>query len=234
MATEEFFEKGYFTVKEMAIIGSQFATGSVGWVVLVSSVLGVIDYFGLIFIGLTLIGALIAAIGVRIPPISKYPDTYVDGTRINRHLTSKEGNVFVRGLNSAITRANAVSLKNFTAKSDNMGFYIFWLTPIIVCWGTLALIVSLYTPFLAWVSLPVQGILSLFGVEEAKQTASAIMSGFADNYLPVILGQSIKSEVSRVIIATMSIMQIIYLSETATLLTSTNKEMSFLDVLIIF
>lgn len=234
MATEELFAKGYFTVKEMAIIGSQFATGSVGWVVLVSSILGVMDYFGLIFAGLTVIGALVAAIGVRIPPISTYPDTYVDGSTEKEFKTLQAGNVFARGLENAIQRANKTSLKNFTAKIDNMSFYVFWLTPIIVCWGTLALIVSLYTLLLKWVSLPVEVILSLFGVEEAKQTASAIMSGFADNYLPVILGQNIASEVSRVIIATMSIMQIIYLSETATLLTSTNKRMSFLDVVIIF
>lgn len=234
MGTEELFKKGYFTVKEMAIIGSQFATGSIGWVVLVSSVLGVIDHFVLIFVGLTLIGAVIAAIGVRIPPISKYPDTYVDGGTINKHHKSKEGNLFDRGLTNAISRANRVTFSNFIAKADNMGFYIFWLTPIIVCWGTLALIISLNTPLLAWVSLPVEGILGFFGIEEAKQTASAIMSGFADNYLPVILGQTIKSDVSRVIIATMSIIQIIYLSETATLLTSTNKKMSFLDVLVIF
>ena len=55
MATEEFFQKGYFTVREMAVIGSQFATGSIGWIVLVSSVLNVIDYFGLILAGLAVV-----------------------------------------------------------------------------------------------------------------------------------------------------------------------------------
>lgn len=234
MATEELFEKGYFTVKEMAIIGSQFATGSVGWVVLVSSVLGVIDHFGLIFTGLTVIGAIVAFISVRIPPISTYPNTYVNQSTQSSVDMPKEGNVWTRGLNKAIDRANSVKICHFTSKIDNMGFYVFWLTPIIVCWGSLALIVSLYTPLLQWISLPVEGILRVFGVAEANQTASAIMSGFADNYLPVILGQSIQSEVSRVIIATMSIIQIIYLSETATLLTSTNKKMSFLDVVVIF
>lgn len=234
MATEELFEKGYFTAKEISIIGSQFATGSVGWVVLVSSVLGVIDYFGLIFLGLTVIGTIVAAISVRIPPISTYPNTYADGSTTSKHVTTSSGNLFVNGLIKAANRANEASLKNFTAKIDNMGFYVFWLTPIIVFWGTAALVISLYTPLLAWVSLPVEWILSLFGIAEANVTASAIMSGFADNYLPVILGQSVTSPVNRVIIATMSIIQIIYLSETATLLTSTNKHMKFWEVVVIF
>ncbi|EQL05493.1 putative membrane protein [Clostridioides difficile CD86] len=43
-------------------------------------------------------------------------------------------------------RANQVTLKNFTSKIDNMSFYVLWLTPIIIFWGALALIVSLYTP----------------------------------------------------------------------------------------
>lgn len=234
MATEELFQKGYFTVKEMAIIGTQFATGSVGWVVLVSSVLGVIDYVGLIFVGLIVIGIIVAFISVRIYPISKYPNTYVDGSTVSKHNVEKVGNPFIRGLQKASERANKATTKNFSTKIDNMSFYVFWLTPIVVCWGTLALIISLYTPLLQIVSLPVEMILTLFNIPESKQTASAIMSGLADNYLPVILGQSIQSAVSRVIIATISIIQIIYLSETATLLTSTNKKMSFLDVIIIF
>ncbi|CZT61262.1 hypothetical protein CDFC105_104160 [Clostridioides difficile] len=35
IGTKELFEKGYFTVKESAVIGSQFSISSIGWVVLV-------------------------------------------------------------------------------------------------------------------------------------------------------------------------------------------------------
>lgn len=91
-----------------------------------------------------------------------------------------------------------------------MMFYVVWLMPIIVCWGTLALAISVYTPLLAWVSYPVQWILQFAGIPEAAVTASAIMSGFADNYLPVILGANLTESTSKVVIAMMSILQLIF------------------------
>ncbi|MFS1350680.1 hypothetical protein ACLZX5_03935 [Enterococcus faecium] len=158
----------------------------------------------------------------------------MNGSIASKITIEKSGNWFTRALNNAVDRANESNLSNFVAKIDNMTFYVFWLTPIIVCWGTLALVISLYTPLLKIISMPVEWILMAFGIASPDITASAIMSGLADNYLPVILGQSVESTVSRVIIAMMSIIQIIYLSETATLLISTNKHMKFWHVIVIF
>lgn len=233
MGTKELFEQGYFTMKEMAIIGTQFATGSIGWIVVVSSVLGVVDQLGWIILGLALVSVIVAFVSVRIPPISKYPNTYVEGKKETKEVV-KEGSAWNRGLTNASKRAGELTIKNFTNKIDNMSFYVLWLTPIIVCWGTIALIVALFTPILGWISLPIQWILQVFNVPEAGQAASAIMSGFADNYLPVILASNIASVETRMIVAMMSIMPIIYLSETATLLTSTKAVPKFLDIIIIF
>lgn len=233
MGTRELFEKGYFTMKEMAIIGTQFATGSIGWIVVVSSVLGVVDQLGWIILILALVSIIVAFVSVRIPPISKYPETYIEGKETTQAV-EQPGSAWNRAVTNASNRAGDVSLKNFTSKIDNMTFYVLWLTPIIVCWGTIALIVALYTPILAFISLPIQWILQLFNVADASQAASAIMSGFADNYLPVILASNIASVETRMIVAIMSIMPIIYLSETATLLTSTKAVPKFLDVVLIF
>ena len=234
IGTQELFEKGYFTIKEAAIIGSQFSTSSIGWVVLVCSVLGVMDSFGAIFLGITLIGVILGFIGVRIPPIKNYPDVYVDGSSKKESVTERKEGRFKTAVSSASDRANTLTLKNFTSKIDNMLFYVFWLTPIIIFWGTAALAISLYTPVLGWISLPVEAILNLANVEDAHLTASAIMSGFADNYLPVILGKDIISIESKTIVAMMSILQLIFMSEIATLLTSCNVVKKFSDVIIIF
>jgi len=60
------------------------------------------------------------------------------------------------------------------------------------------------------------------------------MSGFADNYLPVILGKGIGSASSRIILAMMSIEQLIFMSEIATLLKSCNIVQKFSHIVIIF
>ncbi|CAM3717786.1 YjiH family protein [Erysipelothrix urinaevulpis] len=236
LATQNLFEEGYYTVKEAAIIGSQFSTSSVGWIVLVSSVFGIMDHFVPLFLVITLVGVIVAMVGVRIPPISNYPDTYVDGSTTSPVV--KEENVnqskLTYAYNQALKRADKVTLKNFTSKINNMLFYVMWLQPIIVCWGTLALITSIYTPILQWISYPIELILNAANISEPAASASAIMSGFADNYLPVILGKDIVSVESRFIIAAMSILQIVFMSEIASLLTSTKVVKSFKDVLMVF
>ena len=234
MATKELFENGYFTFREAAAIASHFTTGSIGWIVVVSSVLGVMDYFGLILAGLLVVSIIVAVICVRIPPVSLYEDVYVDGTTEFKHVVLKEGNALTRGLHNAANRASEAGVKNFAAKIDNMTFYVFWLTPIIICWGTAALVIALFTPVLGWISLPLELIMNLFGVKEAGIAASAIMSGLADNYLPVIIGGSIQAASTKVIVAMMSILSIIYLSETATLLSSTKIIKKFWQTILIF
>ncbi|MBO0427677.1 nucleoside recognition domain-containing protein [Vagococcus fluvialis] len=192
------------------------------------------DYFGLIFLGITLIGVILGIISVRIPPIKNYPDTYVDGTTVSSISQKNHGTKLKNSYMNASERANSVSLKNFTSKIDNMTFYVFWLTPIIIFWGSSALMISIYTPVLSWISLPIEMILNVAGIPDASVTASAIMSGFADNYLPVILGKGLESMESKAIIAMMSILQLIFMSEIATLLKSCHLVNKFRDIIIIF
>ncbi|MBF0714771.1 YjiH family protein [Gemelliphila palaticanis] len=235
MATKELFDKNYFTVREAAIISSQFTTGSIGWVVVVSSVMGVIDYFGQILLGLAIISVIVGFVAVRIPPISKYSNEYKDSKKVSIEPNKDESkNLLYSGLVKASERAETVTLDNFKNKINNMSFYILWLTPIIVCWGTLSLILALYTPVLKYISIPVEYILIMFNVPEAELAASAIMSGFADNYLPVILSTNIVAVETKIIVAMMSILTIVYLSETATLLSSTKIVNKFSHILIIF
>ncbi len=236
LGTRDLFEEGYYTVKEAAIIGSQFSTSSVGWIVLVSSVFGIMDHFGTLFLVITLVGIIVAMVGVRIPPISKYPNTYMNNSEISPlQVTQNESQSKIAyAFDRAIQRADKVTLKTFSSKINNMLFYVIWLQPIIVCWGTLALIVSIYTPLLQWISYPIELILSIANISEPAASASAIMSGFADNYLPVILGKDIASVASRFIIAAMSILQIVFMSEIASLLTSTQVIKNFKDVLLVF
>lgn len=74
----------------------------------------------------------------------------------------------------------------------------------------------------------------LFNVPEAFAAAPAILAGFADNYLPVILFKGFASLEVKFIIGTMSILQIIFLSEIGALLISNKIVAKFKDLLIIF
>lgn len=166
MGTSELFDQGYYALREAAIISTQFTTGSIGWVVVVSSVLGVMDYFGSILLGLFVVSIIVAFISVIIKPVSSYADVYSESNKETsiKNDTAKQGSVIARAIEGASNRASQVTSENFISKIDNMTFYIFWLTPIIVFWGTAALILATHTPVLSYVSLPIEWILSLMGV----------------------------------------------------------------------
>ena len=236
LGTKQLFDEGYYTFKEAAIIGTTFSTSSIGWVVLVANILGLMDHFGAFYLTITGVGFIVALIGVRIPPISHYQEVYANGKTVSdKNLeTNSDKNVVTTGLELACERVSTVKASNFTNKIKNMLTYILCLQPIIICWGTIALMLSEYTKILVWLSIPIAWIMQIFGIHGAAQAAPAILSGFADNYLPVILAKGMASDQLKFIIGTMSILQIIFMSEIGALLSSTKIVSKFKDIVLIF
>lgn len=112
--------------------------------------------------------------------------------------------------------------------------YIVSLQPIVVCYGMIALILCTYTPILVWISYPLGWFMQITGIPEAYTAAPAVLSGFADNYLPVILGKAIASPQTKFIVGVMSIVELIYMSEVGALLLSTKLIHNIGHVVLIF
>ena len=69
----------------------------------------------------------------------------------------------------------------------------FDLIPIVVSWGTLALIIATYTPFFKWISYPMGMYLKVLGVPEAFAAAPATLVGFTDMFIPALLAVTLRS-----------------------------------------
>jgi len=69
---------------------------------------------------------------------------------------------------------------------------------------------------------------------EAEAAAPALVVGFADMFLPAVLGQSIESELTRFVIASMSLTQLIYMSEVGVLLLKSKIPLNFIELVSIF
>src|SRR5699024_6444005 len=77
-------------------------------------------------------------------------------------------------------------------------------------------------------------LLDLMQVPYAAEASETILVGFADMFLPAIIGSSIEAEMTRFIIATLSVTQLIYMSEVGGLLLGSRVPVSFKDLFIIF
>ena len=66
---------------------------------------------------------------------------------------------------------------------------VFDLIPIVIAWGTIALVIATYTPVFNWISYPMGLYMKLFGVKEAFAAAPATLVGFTDRFIPALLGR---------------------------------------------
>ena len=111
-----------------------------------------------------------------------------------------------------------------------------WLgvAPIVMAIGTIALIIAEYTPFFSWLGIPFIPLLELLQIPEAEAASETILVGFADMFLPAILIESVTSDMTRFIIACLSVTQLIYMSEVGGLLLGSKIEVNMKQLFTIF
>ena len=111
----------------------------------------------------------------------------------------------------------------------------FALLPLVMAWGTLSLIVAEFTPFFKIISIPVVFILQLFQIPNAVEAAPSVLVGFTDMFLPsIMVSQDGISEITKFIIGTLSITQLVYLTETGAVILKSDIPIKFKDLFIIF
>ncbi len=140
------------------------------------------------------------------------------------------------GLHLAIERAKKSSdWKKFVINGSKTVLDM-WLgvLPVIMAFGTIGLIVAEYTPIFQWLGMPFIPILNLLKVPDAVAASQTIMVGFADMFLPSVIGTSIPSDMTRFIVATLSVTQLVYLSEAGAVILGSKIDISLMDLFIIY
>jgi len=235
LLTSKQYEDGYYTKKEAAIIGTTFSIVSITFSIVVIQEVGLGHMFVPFYLTVTFSGIVAALIMPRIPPLSRKPDTYSKQVEGQREIIPKGMTRAQWGYSMALKKAASNSnIKEFF-KDGGKNILDMWLgvAPIVMGIGTIALMLSL-TPFYNWIGAPFIPILELLQVPEAKEAAPLMVVGFADMFLPAILSSGIESEMTRFIVATISVTQLIYMSEVGGLLLASKVPVNFLDLVIIF
>ena len=99
-------------------------------------------------------------------------------------------------------------------------------------WDSLA--IAEYTPIFNWLSAPIVPLLELLQLPEAAKAAPAMLVGFADMFLPAVLGKGIESELTRFVVACVSLTQLIYMSEVGVLIIKAKLPLNLLELFVIF
>ena len=238
LLTAKQYEEKNYTGREAAIIATTFSVVSITFCIVVLETIGLDNYFFEFYGSVLFVGLLLAVIMPRIFPLRGKANLLIDGTKPNPKAEEipAEHNVVSYGLHNALSKAD--SNKN-VGKVIGSGFknvleMWFAVTPVIMAFGTIALVIAEFTPVFRILGAPFEPILALLQIPEAGEAAQTMIVGFADMLLPSILGSGIESELTRFFIATMSVTQLIYMSEVGGLILGTKLPLKIWDLFVIF
>ena len=237
MLTIQQYDKGVYTTREAATVATTFSIVSIPFCYVIAKLVGLADVFFFYYGSVLLIGFVCALILPRIPPLTWLPDAPKPGTDNAVDDTVREGESLVQA-GTRLGLARARTAPDFTGflKSgvENLVFMWFALVPATVAIAMIALILTEYTPIFQWLSAPFVPILTWAGVAEAQAAAPSLVIGFADMYLPALIGESIESRETRFLVAVLSVSQLIYMSEVGAILLRANLGLNIGHLAMIF
>lgn len=236
LLTEKQYNTGYYTAREAAVIMTNFSVVSIPFCYIVTSILGVQHLFTQFYIILVIVGFTLALIMPRIPPLSNMPDTYNEetGKMVNEEVP--EGKTkFQFALELAAVRAEKSNFSDVIKSGSDMFLSVlFILSPIIISWGTISLILVEYTPIFKWLSYPIGFYLNILGIEQAYQVAPAALVGFADMFIPALILAPVTIVKTKFVLGILSLIQIIYLTEVGIIIIQSKVPLGFKELFIIF
>ena len=238
LMTSKQYEMGNYTKKEAAIIATSFSIVSITFCIVVLDTVNLSRYFIPYYFTVVLCGLVLAIIMPRIFPLAGKEDTYIDGSPqdLARETLPDGYNSVTHGLENALAVAEANRNPRQFFEDGLKNVFDLWIgvAPIVMAFGTIALMLAEFTSVFTILGKPFEPILAVLGLPEAAEAAQTMVVGFADMFLPSILGAGIESEMTRFVIAVVSVTQLIYMSEVGGLILGTKIPLKFLDLVIIF
>lgn len=237
LLTSKQYEEGFYTEREAVVIGTTFSLVSITFSLVVINTVGLGHLFVPFYMTVTIASLVAAIIMPKLPPLSRKRDVLYNGSIPSKEL---EPNIKGSSLKSAFVlatqKANSQSFVQCILIDGFKNVLDMWLgvIPIVMAVGTLALILATYTPIFKIMGLPFTPILNLLNVPEAATASQTLIAGFADMLLPSVLATGISSDMTRFIIASVSVTQLIYLSEVGALLLGSKIPVKLWELFIIF
>ena len=238
MLTANQYEGGYYSAREASIISTTFSAVSITFSIVVLAQVDMLEMFGPYYLLICLVGIVCALVLPRIPPLSLKKDTYmVEGkaaldTVPSEYSSSVDYGMALAAERVAEHRGIGQFLENGLKNALSMWFGVL---PVVMCIGTLALVLASYTPIFDWLGTPFVPLLDLLQVPQSDLVSKTMVVGFTDMFTPsVIAAALITDPMSKFIVATVSVTQLIYLSEVGGLILGSKIPVNIVELFILF
>jgi nucleoside recognition membrane protein YjiH len=237
LITSQQYERGYYSARDAAVIATNFSIVSVPFTLVIAEFVGLGHLFIEYYLTVVVAGIVAAMIVPRLPPLSRMGHDYYPpgGKQLNEEVPAGS-TLFAWGLKQAMNKAGTAPGPAALVKSalQNIADIWFGLMPALMAIATAGLVIAEFTPIMTWLSYPLIPVLELLQLPEADKAAPALLLGFAEMFLPAVVAAGIESELTRFVIISVSITQLIYMSEVGVLILKSRIPLGFFDLVKIF
>ncbi|MBN2591411.1 MAG: YjiH family protein [Sedimentisphaerales bacterium] len=210
--TDELYKESKYTYREAAIVMTGFSTVSATFMIVIAKTAGFMDIWNFYFWSTLLITFTVTAITVRLYPLNKLDNSYIDG--VGKPEKEVKGNIIHSAINEGVKAAaqSKSLLKSLWTNLKGGMRMCFVLTPSATAVGLLAAVLANKTKFFEVVGIvfmPITYVLKLFGMENYREVAKASAVVLGEVFVPNLTVKELP-DVPRYIIAVVSVSTIIF------------------------
>lgn len=234
MVTNSFYKKGVYTAREAAIIATGFSTVAVSFLMIVTKVLGLTEYWNLFFLACLFVTFAVTAVTARIYPITKIPDTYYDKPA-EKEADTGEGlwkKAWRQGTETA-GKAKPLSFyfkEYFLLDATRM---VSSVTASILSIGLIGILLANMTPLFDIVGYIFYPFTALAQVPEPFLAAKAAAMEIAEMFLPAMMVVK-TSLLTKFTVAVTSVSAVLFFSASIPSLLATDIPIKLKDIIIIW
>jgi len=231
------YERGQYSAREAASVATNFSVVSISFSLVMAQVAKIDHIFLSWYLTVCIACFLCAVIMVRIPPLSRIPETYFEpvGKQV-QEFAGQDTPLLKRCLYGAMERAKSGPGPRIFIRSalHSLASVTFGIIGPTMALATATTIIVFHTPVFEILTYPILWLLEMVGVPEFSTAAPGFLAGFLDQFMPVLIASNIQSELTRFILAGFSVSQLIFMAEVGILILHSSLPLNFKDLLIIF
>jgi nucleoside recognition membrane protein YjiH len=209
------YESGHYNAREAAIVVTNFSAVSLSFCVVIAQMAKVDDVFVLFYATVTLCGIAAAVITPRLPPLSTLATNFYQRQSRQDSSDNLNGSLLSRATQTALKRAqHGPGFKQMIREGSRSIFDIFLaVLPAAMTIELIVLVIYHHSSVLQWLSAPMVFVLQLLQLPEADIAAAGTLIGFFDQFIPAIIATDVDSQVTRFVLAGLSVTQLLYMAE---------------------
>ncbi|MDR3280461.1 MAG: YjiH family protein [Synergistaceae bacterium] len=235
--TTKVHDQGYYTDREGAVISTTFSVISIAYIYVMADFVKLPHMYFQILLSVYAVTFLLALIMPRIWPLSSIPDTYsgkAGKQRVGDDIpegTTLGGWAFKLAVERAAAQTPGATVAGI---GKTLVSLVVSTMPLVISWGTIALIIANSTPIFQWIATPFTWLLNLMQIPEASEVGTAFVLSYADQFLAGVVGASTQSDAARFMCAGISATGLIYMTEVGVLILNSSIPLNFVKLTVIY